>query len=57
VVETVFGYPGLGWLLWRSALRQDYPMVLGVVLVAGLVTMTANLMADLTNRWLDPRLR
>ena len=57
VVETVFGYPGLGWLLWRAALRQDYPMVLGVVLVAGLVTMAANLMADLTNRWLDPRLR
>jgi peptide/nickel transport system permease protein len=57
VIETVFGYPGLGWLLWRAATRQDYPVVVGVVLVAGVVTVAANMAADLVNRWLDPRLR
>jgi peptide/nickel transport system permease protein len=57
VIETVFGYPGLGWLLWRSAVRQDYPVVMGVVLVTGLMTVAANLAADIANSWLDPRLR
>ncbi len=57
VIETVFGYPGLGWLLWRSALRQDYPVLMGVVLVTGLMTVAANLAADAANSWLDPRLR
>jgi peptide/nickel transport system permease protein len=57
VIETVFGYPGLGWLLWRSAIRQDYPVVMGVVLITGLMTVTANLAADIAGSWLDPRLR
>ena len=43
VVETVFSYPGLGWLLWRSALAQDYPVLIGIVLVIGILTVLGNL--------------
>ncbi len=55
VVETVFSYPGLGWLLWRSALLQDYPVLIAIVLLIGVLTIVGNLLADLVNGLLDPR--
>ncbi len=55
VVETVFSYPGLGWLLWRSALSQDYPVLIAIVLLLGVLTVIGNLLADLVNGLLDPR--
>ena len=55
VVETVFSYPGLGWLLWRSALAQDYPVLVAIVLLIGVLTVAGNLLADLVNGLLDPR--
>ena len=55
VVETVYSYPGLGWLLWRSALLQDYPVLVAIVLLIGVLTIIGNLLADLVNGLLDPR--
>ena len=55
VTETVFSYPGLGWLLWQSAIGQDYPVLVGIVLVIGVLTVLGNLAADLVNGLLDPR--
>lgn len=57
ITETVFSYPGLGWLLWQSATAQDYPVVVGIVLVIGVLTVLGNLVADLVNGLLDPRTR
>jgi peptide/nickel transport system permease protein len=54
VVESVFSYPGLGWLLWRSALAHDYPVLVALVLLVGVATIVGNLLADLLNSWLDP---
>jgi peptide/nickel transport system permease protein len=54
VVESVFSYPGVGWLLWRSALSHDDPVLVGIVLLVGCVTIAGNLAADLLNGWLDP---
>ena len=54
VVESVFSYPGLGWLLWRSALAHDYPVLVALVLLMGVATVLGNLAADLVNTWLDP---
>jgi peptide/nickel transport system permease protein len=54
VVESVFDYPGLGWLLWRSAVAHDYPVLIGIVLVAGVATLLGNLLADIVNGILDP---
>lgn len=57
LVETVFDYPGLGFLLWRSALSQDYPVISAIVLLIGVLTVIGNLLADLVNGLLDPRER
>jgi len=57
IVESVFNYPGLGWLMWRSSLSQDYPIVIAIVLLIGVLTVLGNLLADLVNGMLDPRAR
>jgi len=57
VVESVFDYPGLGWLLWRSAVGRDYPVLVGVVLILGVAAIVGNFLADALNAWLDPRVR
>lgn len=57
LTESVFNYPGLGWLLWRSALDQDYPTVSAITLFLGVLTILGNLLADLVNSILDVRVR
>ncbi len=57
VIESVFDYPGLGWLLAHSARSQDYPVLLGIVLLVGMATMVGNFAADVANAMLDPRIR
>lgn len=57
LTESVFNYPGLGWLLWQSALNQDYPTLTAIVLLIGLLTILGNLIADLANSILDVRVR
>ncbi len=55
VIESVFDYPGLGWLLWRSAVAHDYPVLIGIVLIVGAATMLGNFLADVVCGMLDPR--
>ncbi len=57
VIETVFALPGLGRLAVTAAVARDQPTVIGVVLVAALLIMLANLAVDLLQLWLDPRQR
>jgi oligopeptide transport system permease protein len=57
VVETVFGLPGSGRFLIQGAIDRDYPLVMGMILVYGIVTLVCNLIADLLYGWLDPRVR
>ncbi len=57
VVETVFGLPGSGRYLVQGAIDRDYPLVMGMILVYGVVTLVCNLVADLLYGWLDPRVR
>ncbi len=54
-VETVFAYPGLGRLMFDAVRDRDYPVLQACFLVLTLLTVTANLGADLLNRRLDPR--
>lgn len=55
VVETVFSYPGLGLLIYEAALARDYPLLQGAFLVLTLTVIAANLLADLTYPYVDPR--
>jgi peptide/nickel transport system permease protein len=57
VTETVFGLPGLGQLAVQSVTSQDLPVIIGIVLVAALFIVVANILVDLTYAALDPRVR
>jgi peptide/nickel transport system permease protein len=57
ITESVFARRGLGRVAVEAVLSQDLPVVQGVVLLAALVYTLANLAADLSQLWLDPRLR
>lgn len=56
-VEVIFTRPGLGTLLVDSIQTRNYPVVRGAVLAIALVVVGANLLADLSYRLLDPRIR
>jgi peptide/nickel transport system permease protein len=57
ITEQVFNYPGVGLLAFNAAVAQDYPVLLGVVLVVAVATVVGSLLADITYAVLDPRVR
>ena len=57
LVETVFGWPGMGRLVLDSILRRDYPTLLGILVVSAVLVMLANILTDLAYSLIDPRLR
>jgi peptide/nickel transport system permease protein len=57
VIETVFGWPGIGRLAYEAIIDRDYPLMQAVVLVMTSLFMLANMAVDLLHTWLDPRLR
>ena len=57
IVERIFAWPGLGRLYFDSILSRDYPVVLGLSLIGGVVTLAATLAADIAAAFVDPRLR
>jgi len=57
LTETIFALPGLGRLAITSVLARDYPVVQGVVLIAAMIFVLANLAVDVLYAYLDPRIR
>jgi peptide/nickel transport system permease protein len=57
LVEIVFSYPGLGFLLFRAVGAKDYPLMQGIFLVITISVLVANLIADIVYLLLDPRTR
>lgn len=57
VVESIYGVPGLGRLLLDAVSRRDYPLVQGIVLVAGVFIVLVNLVVDLLYAVVDPRVK
>lgn len=55
VVETIFGWPGIGHALVHAVFHRDVPMVQGTALVMGLAFVLVNALADISARLLDPR--
>ena len=56
-VEIIFSRPGLGALIVDSISTRNFPIVRGAVLIVVIIVVTANLLADLSYRLLDPRIR
>lgn len=57
LVETVFGWPGIGRLLYDSVRMRDYPVLMGIFVVVSVCVFVANLITDLLYAVLDPRIR
>ena len=57
LVESVFGWPGMGRLAAEAIGRRDYPVVTAAAILAAAMVVAGNLLADLAARMADPRLR
>lgn len=57
ITEQVFLYPGMGWWIWNSISRYDYPVLQAVFYIIAVCVIIANLIADLLYGIIDPRIR
>jgi peptide/nickel transport system permease protein len=57
LVEYVFGWPGLGTLLFSSVQAVDYPLMQGIFVFAVLVVLIGNFLIDILYGFIDPRIR
>lgn len=56
VTETVFGWPGLGRLTLEAVMTRDFNLLLGILLLSSLLVVLVNVLVDLLQLWLDPRI-
>jgi len=57
IIEQIFTWPGLGWLIITSILNRDFPVVQGAVLFVAAIFVSVNLAVDILYAALDPRIR
>lgn len=56
-IETVFAWPGVGYLVFEAVFVRDYPLVQAVVLIFSVIFILVNLLVDILYAYLDPRIR
>jgi peptide/nickel transport system permease protein len=57
VIETVFGWPGLGRMVVKAIFDRDFPLIQGTVMVYAFTFVMANLIVDILYTYLNPRIR
>lgn len=57
IVEVIFAWPGIGRLLYEGIFQRDFPLVQGVVIMAGFMIVAINLVVDIAYAVIDPRIR
>lgn len=57
IMESIFGIPGMGQLLFMSVMTRDYPVIMGIIIIVGFLTLLGNLLADVGYMLADPRIR
>lgn len=57
IFEQVFGIPGMGQLFYQSVMSRDYPLVMAILTIGGILTLAGNLLADIGYMIADPRIR
>jgi ABC-type dipeptide/oligopeptide/nickel transport system permease component len=57
LVEVVFQIPGLGKHFVQAVINRDYPLVMGVTMVYGVILLASNLAVDVAYGAIDPRMR
>ena len=56
-IETVFAWPGVGFLAFQAVLARDFPVIQTVVLLFSIIYIVTNLIIDILYAYLDPRIR
>lgn len=56
IVETVFAWPGIGQLTFQAVGNRDYALVQSILLIAAALFATINLLVDIINSFIDPRI-
>jgi peptide/nickel transport system permease protein len=57
IVETIFSWPGVGRLAVNAVLQQDFPVVMGVVILSSIATILGFILTDILYAFIDPRIR
>jgi peptide/nickel transport system permease protein len=57
IIEVIFAWPGIGRLLYEGIFQRDFPLVQGVVMLAGVMIVGVNLIIDILYAYIDPRIR
>jgi peptide/nickel transport system permease protein len=57
ITEILFGYPGVGTLVYRAILGSDYNLIMGTISISIVAVATATLLLDLLYPLIDPRIR
>ena len=57
IIEVIFAWPGIGRLLYEGIFQRDFPLVQGIVLLAGMMIVAINLLIDILYAYIDPRMR
>jgi peptide/nickel transport system permease protein len=57
IVETIFAIPGMGQLMVQAVFQRDYPVIMANLVIVAVLTLVANLAADIAYGLVDPRIR
>lgn len=57
LTETIFIWPGIGRLNYEAVMNRDYPLIMGIVMCIAILTLAANLIADILYALIDPRIK
>ena len=57
VTESIFGWPGMGLLFVNALSMKEYPVLMGMIMVTAIAVIIGNLLADVMNAIIDPRVR
>jgi peptide/nickel transport system permease protein len=57
IFETIFAIPGMGQLFYSSTMARDYPTIMGILVIGAILTLSGNLIADISYAMVDPRVR
>ncbi|HSB71214.1 MAG TPA: ABC transporter permease [Candidatus Methylomirabilis sp.] len=56
MTETIFAWPGIGRYAFQAVVTNDFPAIMGITFVIGIMYVVVNLVVDLLYGWLDPRI-
>lgn len=56
IIETIFGWPGMGRLAFHAATKRDYPIIMGTLVMGTVLVIIGNILADVAYGMLDPRI-